>query len=115
MPIKFPFFRTRKVKCSDGNDRFIYNYIDDIFPLSVSDREAKLSGGLKIPETVDVSLAADIKNAINSLIFSIDGNNKSLILEQRAAYLHYASNPCGLEEWHGKRQDDISRRMQRLQ
>lgn len=115
MPFRFPFFRTYKLKCPDGTTRIVHKNIDDVFPLSVSDTNAKFNGDLKLPETIDAKLGAEISNAIKSVMFSIDGNNSSLVLEQRAAYSGYQSNPCAQADWYQRRIEDLSNRRHRLQ
>ena len=110
-----PFVRTRTIVCPDGTTHTIQNDIEKLFPLSVSDRSANLDSELSIPETVDAKAAVGIKNAIKSVMVSIDDTNGSLILEQRGAYSAYAAKPCGSHEWYKKQIEDISARRQRLQ
>jgi hypothetical protein len=115
MKFRLPFFKTRKVICLDGTERFVYKDIDDVFPLSVSDRSKKLNSDVKIPDTVDAKFAVEISQAIKSLMFTIDENNGSLVLEQRGAYSVYAANPCEAYERYGRHIEDLSHRRQRLQ
>jgi hypothetical protein len=115
MPFNLPFLPTRTVVCPDGSRHVIQNNIESFFPLSVSEKTAKVDAELKIPETVEAEAATKMKNAIKSVMVSIDKNNGSLVLEQRAAYTAYASNPCGSHEWYKKQLEDISMRRQRLQ
>lgn len=115
MVFKFPFFRTYKIKCPDGTTRIVHKSIDDVFPLSIGEGKSKLDGTLKVPEIVDAKFGAEISNAIKSAMFSIDENNNSLILEQRAAYSGYATNPCGQANWYQRRIEDLSNRRHFLQ
>ncbi|HIB64287.1 MAG TPA: hypothetical protein EYO33_04000 [Phycisphaerales bacterium] len=48
-------------------------------------------------------------------MFSIDGNNSSLVLDQRAAYTGYATNPCEKANWYQRQIEDLSTRRHRLQ
>lgn len=115
MPFNLPFLPTRTVVCADGTRHVIQNNIEKYFPLSVSDRGSKMEADIKIPDTVEASAAMEVKNAIKSVMVSIDKNNGSLVLEQRAAYTAYASEPCSSHGWYKKQLEDISRRRQRLQ
>lgn len=115
MSFKWPFFRTRKIKCPDGTIRIVHKDIDDLFPLSISDNTSSLNGGLKIPEGLEANIGADLTKAIKGVLFSIDGNNSSLILDQRAAYTGYATNPCEKADWYQRQIEDLSTRRHRLQ
>lgn len=115
MSLKSFFSKTRKVKCPDGTERFVYNNINDVFPLSVSEKSSKFDANLKVPETVDAKFASEISQAIKSLMFTIDENNGSLILEQRGAYSVYAAHPCEGYERYSRQIEDLSHRRQRLQ
>ncbi len=115
MPLNLPFMPTRTVICPDGSRHVIQNNIESYFPLSVSENSTKVDAELKIPDTVEAKAATEMKNAIKSVMVSIDKNNGSLVLEQRAAYTAYASNPCGSLDWYKKQLEEISMRRQRLQ
>lgn len=115
MPFNFPFLPTRTVVCPDGSSHVIQNNIERYFPLSVTDNGSKWDAELKIPDSVEAKAATEIKSAINSVMVSIDKNNGSLVLEQRAAYTAYASNPCGSHEWYKRQLENLSTRRQRLQ
>ena len=115
MNFRILFTKTRKVKCPDGTERFVYNNLNDVFPLSVSENSSKINTDLKVPETVDAKFAAEISQAIKSLMFTIDENNGSLVLEQRGAYSVYAANPCEGYERYSRHIEDLSHRRQRLQ
>lgn len=110
-----PFFSTRTVICPDGSRHVIQNNIESYFPLSVSENSSKVNAELKIPDTVEAKAATEMQNAIKSVMVSIDKNNGSLVLEQRAAYTAYASYPCGSHDWYKKQLENISMRRQRLQ
>lgn len=115
MSFKWPFFRTRKIRCPDGTVRIVHKDIDDLFPLSISDHAVKADGGLKIPESLEANIGAELAKAIKGVLFSIDGNNNSLILDQRAAYTGYAASPCEKADWYQRQIQDLSTRRHRLQ
>ena len=115
MAFKWPFFRTRKVTCPDGTTRIVHKDIDDLFPLSIADESRKFNGGIKVPETLEANVGAEITRATKGVLFSIDGNNNSLILDQRAAYTGYSANPCGKADWYQRQLEDLSSRRHRLQ
>lgn len=115
MKLNIPFLSTRTVNCPDGSQHVIQRNLSSIFPLSVSEQSVKVDAELKIPDTVEAKAAAEMKNAIKSVMVSIDKSNGSIVLEQRAAYTAYASNPCGSHEWYKKQLENISTRRQRLQ
>lgn len=109
------FFRTRKVRCPDGTVRVVYNDVDLIFPLAVTDKSSKINGGVDVPEIANANLSVEITAAIKGLVFSIDSTNSSLLLEQRGYYAVYSSNPCESHSWFGRQMEDVGRRRQRLQ
>lgn len=115
MAFKWPFFRTRKVVCPDGTTRIVHKDIDDLFPLSIANESSKFNGGFKVPEALEANVGVEISKAIKGVLFSIDGNNNSLILDQRAAYTGYSANPCGKGDWYQRQIEDLSSRRHRLQ
>ena len=115
MSIKWPFFRTRKIKCPDGTFRIVHKDIDDLFPLSISNNTANVNAGVRIPEGLEANIGAEFARAIKGVLFSIDGNNSSLVLDQRAAYTGYATNPCEKANWYQRQIEDLSTRRHRLQ
>ncbi|SCX03967.1 hypothetical protein [Agrobacterium rosae] len=115
MNLNIPFLSTRTVVCPDGSQHVIQKNISSYFPLSVSEKSAKVDVDLKIPDTVEAKTAAQMESAIKSVMVSIDKSNGSIVLEQRAAYTAYASNPCGSHEWYKRQLENISTRRQRLQ
>lgn len=115
MAFRWPFFRTKTIICPDGTTRIVHKEIDDLFPLAITDGNKKFNGSVKIPEAIEANVGAELTTAIRGVLFSIDGNNNSLILDQRAAYTGYSANPCDKADWYQRQIEDLSSRRHRLQ
>lgn len=89
-----PFTKTYNKKCKDGSTRLVYRNIDSAFPLFVQGWDGSLSASIKAEQNIDATLKGEVKTKIDNILVALDQHNNSLMMDFRAAYLIYSSEPC---------------------
>ena len=112
--MRWPFFRTRTMRCPDGTTRIIYKSIDEACPLFIEGWKADVATNLKIPGTASGDAKAKYENKIDGLLFALNEQNQSLMMHFRAVYLLYSSNPCGSDAYFQRKIDDLIEQQHRI-
>lgn len=90
----WPFWRTYKVRCSNGHTKTVYRNVDDAFPLFIPGWKANLSAAGKALDKVTAELKGEYATAIHGLLFALDDLNQGLMMTFRGAYVVYQNDPC---------------------
>jgi hypothetical protein len=88
------FGKTYRVKCPGGHVAIIYRDVNDAFPFALSDVERKMSGSGSVASQADLDVSAEYRSGVSNILFAIDELNSSQIMDFRAAYSAFMSNPC---------------------
>lgn len=87
------FFNTRTAICPDGSTKVVHRNLDAAFPLYVAGWDANLSAELKSAQ-VDGKVSGNYRSKIDGLLIALDDSNNNVMLEFRAAYVAYQTDPC---------------------
>jgi hypothetical protein len=112
--MRWPYFKTREIRCPDGTTRTVYKNIDDACPLYIAGWNADVSANLQFPGDVGGEAKAKYENKINGFLFALDEQNQSLMMHFRAIYLTYASNPCGSHGFLQRKVEDMIDQQHRI-
>ncbi|WP_294324706.1 hypothetical protein [uncultured Chryseobacterium sp.] len=108
------FSKTYKHKCPDGTVRIIHKNIDHAFPLSLKENNKSFSGDLDVENIGNGKLKAEYQNKIKGLLFSINEQNQSLMINFRFAYAAFQADPCGNNSFITRQSELFSLGQQRL-
>lgn len=108
------FSKTYEHKCPDGTIRIIHKNFDHAFPLSVKDKKGSFDSGLTSKNLGNAKLKADYENKIKGLLFSINEQNQSLMINFRFAYAAFQADPCGNNTFITRQSELFSLGQQRL-
>src|SRR5436189_4690054 len=89
------FSKTYKHKCPDGTVRIIHKNMDDAFPLSVMDKKESVNADLASKKLGTAKLKTEYESKIKGLLFNINEQNQSLMINFRFAYAAFQADPCG--------------------
>lgn len=93
------FWKTRKVKCTDGREITVHRNLDDAFPLHIPGLKASLKASGSFLNKASAGASSEYASAIQGLLFSIDELNSGLMMTFRGVYLLYSSDPCNNSEF----------------
>jgi hypothetical protein len=87
--------KTYKHKCPDSGTKVIYRNVDDAFPLYV--KAPTVAGGLDAgPGAGSLgNVKAEYRSTVQAVLYNLDELNQTLMIEFRAIYLAYQTDPCG--------------------
>lgn len=92
----------------------MHRNVDDALPLALRDARRSTNGSIEEFFGAKVELRAEYETQIRGLLFALDDENKNLVVQFRAMYLAYMSNPCDSFDWFTKGIDDLTKGQQRL-
>ncbi len=108
------FSKTFIHKCPDGTIRIIYKNIDHAFPLSIKDQKGTIDGELSLEQVKTGKLKAEYESKITGLLFNINEQNQSLMINFRFAYAAFQADPCGNNGFITRQSEHFSFGQQRL-
>jgi len=114
MGIKWPFWKTYKVRCPDGTVKTVYRQIEDAFPLYIPGWEGKININLAALQNLPADLGAEYATKIQGLLYSLDDLNQSLMMSFLGAYMVYKSDPCKKAEFFEKQVEELIKEQHRL-
>lgn len=88
-----------KVICPDQTVKTVYKHVDDAFPLYIQGWKASVGVDLGKLMGDAGALQAEASKKIEGLVFSIGELNQSLMMQFRAAYVAFQSDPCGSSDF----------------
>jgi hypothetical protein len=89
------WFKRFKRKCPDGTIHWVYRNINDAFPLIVADVDTSFNGKVNVDGVAQTELGTKYASKIKGLLFELDSANQNIMIEFRAVYSVYQSEPCG--------------------
>lgn len=108
------FSKTYNHRCPDGTIRIIHKNFDHAFPLSIKDQKGSIDLGIKSKQVGSGKLKADYDNKIKGLLFNINEQNQSLMINFRFAYAAFQADPCGNNAFLTRQSEHFSLGQQRL-
>jgi len=91
--------KTYRVKCPDGTIRDVYKNVDDAFPLFIQGFQADVTAELKAIDGLSAKAKAAYATKLQGLLYGLDEHNHSLMMNFRAVYVVFQSDPCGSIEF----------------
>jgi hypothetical protein len=105
--------KTYKHPCPDGSLKIVYRSIDDAFPLALKHVGTRLALDLAKLSEIGGQVGAEYRESIAGLLYSLDDLNQSLMMNFRAVYAAYQSDPCANAEFLARQVGKIVEETQR--
>ena len=102
-----PFSKSYIVKCDDGSEKHVYKRVDDAFPLELAGFDVRVTGRFKDTFQNQTELQAEVRKMVDAQLFSISDRNNGLMMEFRAAYIVFQSDPCSQSDFFKKQVKEI--------
>jgi len=108
------FSKTYQHKCPDGTVRIIHKNLDEAFPLSVKDKKGTTNVDIAAQKLGSAKLKTEYETKIRGLLFSINEQNQSLMINFRFAYAAFQADPCNNNGFITRQAEHFSQGQQRL-
>jgi len=105
--IKMEWFKRFKRKCPDGTTHWVYKNINDAFPLIVADVDSSFNSKISVDGVAQTELGSKYSSKIKGLLFELDSANQNIMIEFRAVYSVYQSEPCGNAKFYSTKVAEI--------
>ena len=114
MKWKNPFSKFDIVKCPGDSDKRVYKNPNDAYPLAIKAYEANISAKTSSVLTNSARISGKFRKKVAALLVDLGQNDGTLIIDYRAAYVVFQSDPCKYSDYLVWKTNLISAEHQRL-
>lgn len=93
MPLRWK--KQYKVKCCDGSTKYVHYDVNDAFPLELRESDKRSRARVDVMQQVSGELERSYADRIRAGLFSLSKTNDTMMVNFRAVYTVYQSDPCG--------------------
>jgi hypothetical protein len=101
------YLHQKKHRCPDGRVLTVFHDPDDAFALYLKKTDTAITAGAGGPQDLTAKLTGSRSQQVDRLLVQLDEQNRGLMMEFRAVYVVYHSDPCGNAEWFRDRVDSL--------
>lgn len=111
----WPFHKEYEwIKCPDGFPKMVYKNVDYALPLLVKELQSDVNGEISAKDVLNANIKSEYKEFVKGLLFNFDITNKNIMMDYRAAYVAFQSDPCNKADYLSRRFEELSNHQQRL-